>query len=111
MTWSGMNRGNGREINDLSHIRQSIADILTTPIGTRIMRREYGSHISELIDQPQNGATRMKMMAATVMALLAWEPRVDVVQIDIAKSDAGAAEITVHGVVNGQNLAATVRLS
>lgn len=110
MTWSGMNRDNGRAISELSHIRQSITDIISTPIGTRVMRREYGSHIAELIDQPQNGTTRMKLMAATVMALLAWEPRVDVVQIEITEGSDGAAEVTVHGVVRGQNMATTVRL-
>lgn len=39
-----MSRENGRELEtELDHIRQSVQDILTTPIGTRIMRREYGS--------------------------------------------------------------------
>ncbi|MEX0633615.1 phage baseplate assembly protein V [Serratia ureilytica] len=50
----GMNRGNGRAIADLEHIRQSVSDILITPIGSRVMRRSYGSLLSELLDQPQN---------------------------------------------------------
>lgn len=46
-----MSRENGRELEtELDHIRQSVQDILTTPIGTRIMRREYGSLIYQLID-------------------------------------------------------------
>uniref|UniRef100_UPI0026076D20 ATPase domain-containing protein n=1 Tax=uncultured Sphingobium sp. TaxID=316087 RepID=UPI0026076D20 len=31
-----------------------VRDILTTPIGSRLMRRDYGSLIPELIDQPAN---------------------------------------------------------
>lgn len=31
--------------NESVHLRQSIADILLTPIGTRIQRRDYGSYI------------------------------------------------------------------
>lgn len=49
-----MNAQTGHTLNNLAHIQQSIRDILLTPVGTRIMRREYGSLISELIDQPGN---------------------------------------------------------
>lgn len=36
-----MSRESGRELEtEIDQIRQSIQDILTTPIGTRIMRRE-----------------------------------------------------------------------
>lgn len=75
---AGMDRNTGRAIDELEHIRQSIADILTTPIGSRVMRRDYGSRLPELIDQPLNGATLLRAYAATVDALLRWEPRIKV---------------------------------
>ncbi|MDD0986603.1 GPW/gp25 family protein [Pseudomonas shahriarae] len=71
-----MNRETGGAISDLDHITQSIADILTTRIGTRVMRREYGSLLPELVDHPFNDATRLRVYAATVMALMRWEPRI-----------------------------------
>ncbi|HCK4503020.1 TPA: GPW/gp25 family protein [Pseudomonas aeruginosa] len=71
-----MNRTTGSTIGTLAHIRQSIADILTTRIGTRCMRREYGSQLPDLVDQPFNDATRLRAYSATVMALMRWEPRV-----------------------------------
>lgn len=71
-----MNRETGGAIGDLDHITQSIADILTTRIGTRGMRREYGSLLPELVDHPFNDATRLRVYAATVMALMRWEPRI-----------------------------------
>ena len=71
-----MNRETGAAISELDHIRQSIPDILTTRIGTRIMRREYGSLIPELVDHPFNDATRLRVYAAVVMALMRWEPRI-----------------------------------
>ena len=71
-----MNRETGGAIGDLEHITQSIADILTTRIGTRVMRREYGSLLPELVDHPFNDATRLRVYAATVMALMRWEPRI-----------------------------------
>ena len=71
-----MNRETGGAISELSLISQSISDILTTRIGTRVMRREYGSLIPELVDHPFNDATRLRVYAAVVMALMRWEPRI-----------------------------------
>lgn len=45
------------------------------PQGSRIARREYGSLLSELIDQPQNPALRLQVMSAVYVALSRWEPR------------------------------------
>lgn len=78
---AGMNRTTGRSTSGLEHIRQSIADILTTPIGSRVMRREYGSLLPELIDQPLTDATLLQAYAAIVMALLRWEPRIRIERI------------------------------
>ncbi len=83
MSWIGMNKSDGKEVTDIAHIRQSIADILTTPVGSRIMRREYGSEIFMLLDAPMNGATKLRIMAATVMAIINWEPRVKVTAMSI----------------------------
>lgn len=77
----GMNAKTGRSIDTLEHIQQSVRDILTTPIGSRVMRREYGSLLPELIDQPLNGATALRAYSATVVALMKWEPRIRVQQI------------------------------
>lgn len=60
---------------DDDYIRQSVADILTTPVGSRVMRRDYGSYIPELLDQPMNEVTRLKILGATAMALMRWHRR------------------------------------
>lgn len=44
----GMHTATGRALFGLAHIRQSITGILTTPIGSRLMRRRYGSEVTEL---------------------------------------------------------------
>lgn len=79
----GTDARTGRQLEGEAHLRQSIADILTTPVGTRVMRRDYGSVLPELIDQPFNGATRMRMYGATATALMRWEPRIRVTRIDL----------------------------
>lgn len=71
----GMDRSTGQPLQGVDHLRQSIADILGTPIGSRLMRRDYGSLLPSLIDQPDNGATRVRIFSATAGALMKWEPR------------------------------------
>lgn len=74
--YAGMDRATGEALLDEAHISQSLRDILMTPVGTRVMRRDYGSLLSALLDQPQNPALRLQIMAACYMALLKWEPRI-----------------------------------
>lgn len=72
-----MSRDSGRPVaNKLAAIRQSLHDIFTTPIGSRIQRREYGSYLFALIDAPMNPANRLRLAAALVDAATRWEPRV-----------------------------------
>lgn len=96
MKWSGMSRSTGLAITDSDHIGQSIEDILTTPVGSRVMRREYGSEIFKLIDAPMNGVTKMRLMAATVMAIINWEPRVKVTSMSSTVSFDGTVVMTVE---------------
>ncbi|EBU7701982.1 baseplate assembly protein [Salmonella enterica subsp. enterica serovar Agama] len=79
----GMSQSNGKAITDTDHLRQSVRDILLTPQGSRIARREYGSLLSTLIDQPQNPALRLQIMSAVYVALNRWEPRLTLDSITI----------------------------
>lgn len=111
-----MSRDTGRRLDEVDHIRQSIQDILTTPVGSRLMRRDYGSLLPELIDQPSNPANRLRLMAATVMAIIQWEPRVSVNNVDIAIGLDGSATIDLDlsrrtGPAAGQKLSMAYSLS
>lgn len=96
MTYVGLNNTTGRQISDLAHIWQSIRDILTTQIGTRVMRRNYGSEVPSLIDQPLNGVTRLRVMSAAVAAIVQWEPRVSVQAVSFAIDGAGAMSVDIE---------------
>lgn len=79
-----MDRHTGQRLNDeRSHIKQSVADILITPVGTRVMRREYGSQLFELIDRPLNAVLALQIAAASVMALKKWENRIEVTRFKL----------------------------
>jgi len=96
MTWYGMNKSTGLALTDSEHISQSITDILTTPIGSRVMRREYGSEIFKLLDAPMNGTTKLRIMAATVMAIINWEPRVKVTAMGMDITYGGQMVLSVE---------------
>jgi phage baseplate assembly protein W len=87
-----MNAATGRATAGITHLYQSITKILTTPIGTRIARRDFGSELPELVDAPNNGATRVRLYAAIATALMQWEPRLRLtrVQLSTQTSDTGA---------------------
>ncbi|CAJ0819144.1 hypothetical protein LMG19087_03667 [Ralstonia wenshanensis] len=93
---SGLNTTTGGAISDLAHIWQSVRDILTTPIGSRVMRRDYGSLIPELIDQPMNPATRLRLMSASVSALVRWEPRLRIASVQFSVDARGGAVIDIE---------------
>ena len=106
-----MNRDTGRSISGAAHLRQSIADILTTPLGSRVMRRDYGSLLPGLIDQPFNDATRLRACAAVVMALMRWEPRVRLSRIQLAAGDQpGSAMLDIEGEVVATQAALDLRV-
>lgn len=83
----GMNSQTGLSISEVEYIRQSVRDILVTPVGSRVMRREYGSLLSQMIDQPQTSALRLQIMAACYSAIQKWEPRISLTTITFERSD------------------------
>ena len=93
----GMNRDTGKVITETDHLRQSVRDILLTPQGSRLARREYGSLLSSLIDQPQNRALRLQIMSAVYVALQRWEPRLQLDTITINSSMDGSMVIELAG--------------
>jgi phage baseplate assembly protein W len=93
-----MDRTTGRRIAGMDHLKQSIADILTTPLGSRLERRTYGSLLPGLIDAPDNAVTRLRCYAAIASALMKWEPRLRVTRVRMESGDVpGQAVITLEG--------------
>lgn len=107
----GMNASTGRAVADSQHLAQSIADVLTTPIGSRVMRREYGSQLIDLIDWPLNSATRLQAYAATAMALMRWEPRIRLSRVQLSLGDvSGQAILDLEGTLTDSNEALSLRV-
>lgn len=106
-----MDRITGRRITGMNHMQQSIADILTTPLGSRLQRRTYGSLLPGLIDQPDNARTRLRCYAAIASALMNWEPRLRVTRVGMQSGEApGQATVTLEGEYLGSAMSMSVRI-
>lgn len=99
MAGTGFNRETGALLSGFDHVRQSIGVILTTPIGSRVMRREFGSELFNLIDRPMTDQVILAIYSAAVMALARWEPRFAITDCQITGAQAdGTLALQLTGV-------------
>jgi phage baseplate assembly protein W len=94
----GVNANTGKELSGVEHLHQSVRDILSTPIGSRVLRREYGSQLPRLVDAPLNRSTVMDIYAATADAITRWEPRLRVTKVSAEIPAPGKIVVSVTGV-------------
>jgi len=95
---NGVNRQTGKRLSGSAHLSQSIIDILTTPKGSRVLVREYGSDVPDLVDNPQDDLTRLRIIAATASALAKWEPRIKLTRVTVAFYVDGGCDVGIEGV-------------
>lgn len=92
----GTDSTRGAPLSGRAHIAQSIRDILTTPIGTRVARRSYGSRLHSLIDEAITKDLALDFYAAAADAIHRWEPRVRVDLVKMIDAQPGRAVIDVQ---------------
>ena len=68
-----------RNVYDL--IRSSIYMILTTRIGSRVMRPEFGSNLPSLVFEQNDAVLSAQVRFYTVDAINRWEPRVRIMDV------------------------------
>ena len=106
-----MNRETGRQLSGIAHIRQSVAEILMTPKGSRVMRRDFGSDLPDLIDRPWSNVLALQLMAATVMAVKRWEPRLRIAKVGVLPPGlGGGAVLSLEGWAESQPVTLEVPL-
>ena len=106
-----MDRYSGAPIEGWPEVRQSIAVILTTPIGSRVMRREFGSELMDLIDRPMTGEVILAVYAATAQAIARWEPRFELTGVKLAQPTAeGSLSLSLMGTYRGDVVTADIPL-
>ncbi len=102
----GMSATSGKELEGLDHLKQSIIDILTTPVNSRIMRRDYGSRLFELVDKPINRDLTLEIYAATAEALGKFEKRFKLEKVKMTEVKEGKVTLDLEGLYlpSGKNI-------
>lgn len=71
----GINAATGRLLTDWDHTQQSIGKIVQTAIGARVMRRDFGSDLPDLVDTKMIRKNILAVYSAAAAAIQQWEPR------------------------------------
>lgn len=92
-----MDANTGLAVDGVAHLRQSVRDVLATPIGSRVMRRDYGSCLFELLDAPMDTAGLTAIHAAVAESLARWEPRLRLTRVRVAELAPGSLVLDLEG--------------
>lgn len=77
-------------------IEQAIEIILLTAPGERPMLPEFGVGLRNYVFEPNSAATRARIADAVRKALVDWEPRVTVENVDVTPGDSADNQILIH---------------
>lgn len=93
----GVNRHTGASLSGIEHLRQSIEDILTTPLGSRRMRPAYGSGLRRFVDLPVNEGWKSAVQAEVARSLARWEPRLKLERVRVLSVVGGQIALQLSG--------------
>lgn len=76
-------------------VREAIGIILGTSKGERIMHSDFGCGVQDLIFAPLNTATMGMIKDSVKSALVMWEPRIDVKNIDVSVDETEESKVLI----------------
>lgn len=99
---TGISRITGKRLSGVDHLHQSISVILKTRIGTRVMRRDFGSDVPNIVDNPVSNDAgsdfAFDLYEAIESALRRWERRFRLTSIAYQVTTPGVVTIDLRGV-------------
>ncbi|MEB3360471.1 MAG: GPW/gp25 family protein [Synechococcales bacterium] len=86
-------------------VRQSIWAILSTARGERLMRPHFGCRIHDHVFAPNQPGTLGQIISDVRSALVEWEPRIDILDVDLLTNSAqpNLLQISIHYQVRTTN--------
>ncbi|MFZ3327029.1 MAG: GPW/gp25 family protein [Methylocella sp.] len=73
--------------NGPHRIRDAIWIVLSTSPGERVMRPTFGAGVQNFVFRPNSTASQKRLASAISDALSNWEPRINIVKIDVSVGD------------------------
>lgn len=80
-------------------VKESIFIILSTPIGHRVYRPNFGCRLSSVNFEPLNANTMLQIRSCVLEALQTWEPRIIVNEV---RTDADQVRACLYVTINYQ---------
>jgi phage baseplate assembly protein W len=72
-------------------VAEAIRIVLETRIGERVMRSRFGSEVPAILFEPATSSTADRLESAIRDALVRWEPRIDVIAVEVTVDPAQAS--------------------
>lgn len=84
-------------VHDAQAVRQALLLLLSTRPGERVLRPAYGCDLHQLVFEPNDETTAGIAIDHVRQAILRWEPRVEIVDLDAGPDpeDAGRLQIVL----------------
>lgn len=83
-------------VSGLENISQSLRVLLTTNLNERLMRPGYGGGLDALLFSPISQRTITKIQNTISDAILLYEPRVDLIQVQVEDGDIAAGLLRIN---------------
>ena len=89
--------GGCAESSGMTKVEESIRIILGTQYGERVMRPTFGCNLKSLMFAPNNSMTANLARYYIQQGLQQWEPRIDVMGVDVQNTDfSGASGLLIN---------------
>lgn len=106
---NGINIITGQALDGIEHVLQSVRDIVTTPKGSRVMLREYGCAVPDMVDRPINELFDVELHASVAEALARWETRFRLTAVTITgRTPEGRVIIQITGTITASGTTARI---
>jgi phage baseplate assembly protein W len=85
-----------RFVSEEAKIQESVLIILGTARGERVMRPDFGSRLHELVFAPLSTSTGALAVRYVTEALVSWESRIDVLDVQALVEDPLSGKLTLN---------------
>jgi phage baseplate assembly protein W len=90
-------------VSDRRELEESLRLILATAYGDRPMRPEFGCGIHRFVFAPPDETTAALIAAEVRASIARWEPRVQLLGVEVTVADAATLHIRIRYAVNDGN--------
>lgn len=104
---TGMCRDTGAALFGVAYLRQRLADVINTPLGSLVGRRDFGSNIHEMVDKNVNRSFYMHCYMRLAEAINNKANGLEdfrLIEMQIERIDKGHFEFVITGELMGANV-------